>query len=65
MRRFQCKQCDLWNEDRSEDHGKLVARDHSTAMLHGQGQTILPVSVYTIECSKCGRSWIFRRRRKK
>lgn len=70
MRKLQCAECDIGGsyhytarELGYKDHGNVTHARDTTGTLPGLlGE--FPIRIHTVECTKCGRIWHYRKKLK-
>ena len=62
MRRRQCRICNDWWDERND--GVVIKKEPTTGDLPGLKGVKLPITLYTVRCKKCGRTWTYRKKRK-
>ena len=60
MRRLQCKNCRKWDD---RDFGKVISQEITIGHLPGFGDRKIPIRISTVECTKCGHTWTYRKKR--
>lgn len=64
MRKRQCKQCNKWDPYNICDYGKVINKFPAFGYLPGCGNDKFFIFIYIVRCTKCGRTWTYRKKKK-
>lgn len=63
MRKRQCKICNRsWNK--KDDSGEVVSVVTCKGLLPGNDNEAFLIKCYTVICSKCGRTWMYQKKKR-